>query len=400
MKVAAVLAAWTARRIRFKCRLWFQVFRMYSDWVTALYVLVPGLGFLAWWLVHYYRMSLGWAVFADQVAAFGLTFRVIMAAVTIAALAVLDMSSFDRPAIALESGDRLFVMLSPLRRSWLAVGLWAEGVIFTLPVLGLAGVLLFPLERMCGVHAATWFGFLAVTAGCEAMVRAARPLGRSRDGGRWKQVIFSGASLVPGAGTALALYGRPGAGWLVILLGCGLISLLAYRHVARTEWEGLFRERRSLLLSKLLPDDGDPPARTGLGFHRLPPVVLGFAENTVRRRVHPVVWIIVLRALRRKGTLRDVSFLTLVAVRSLLVAPSLWIKLIYLGFCALLFSQWWRMYVVPLYETAVQRQHVVDPGRLTRAASRCRNWAVVGSCAVWLLIWAFFGALGDVLPRR
>ncbi|ADG05025.1 hypothetical protein [Kyrpidia tusciae] len=393
MKRIALLAVWTGRRMRSRWKVRLQVLQLVSDWVTVLYLLIPGTIFAVRLLGRYYRGDLTSGLTADTGLLFGIPLRVLVAVVTFAAVLAVHMILYGNVPISLESGDLVFVLLSPLRRSWLLASLWMEGLISSLMSIAAIGILAVPFVRICRVPMGNWFGLLILSAGYEAVIRIAGQLLNVRDRMTWQQWIAYHIgrylSYLPvGISVGWQILGRPAAGWLVFLGAGGAVSALAVRYISRAEWDGLFQVRQSFLVSAVLPADPDAVSNIQFRMRRISAWLVRLAENLLHRQMHPVIWILLLRALRRKGMFRDLLFFTVVATSTLTIVSEAWIKWIYFGFCVFLFYQWWGIRIHPLYEVPITQQQIVDPWPLRVAAARWRVRASGGAGAVWLLLWA------------
>jgi ABC-2 type transport system permease protein len=385
-----VLTSWSGRRIISRLKFWTLVFRLVFDWVTALYILVPGAAAAVWGMHKYYTMPLPapqdhWIL--------GLPFSTGVLALLSLALLALHVSWYGDMSLPLESGDRLFVLLSPLRRSWLWMSLWMERWLFHLLAVFILWTLSIPLVRACHVPAGAWAGGLVVFAGYEAAVRLASQWMNARDRLTWKRWLLYHAgrylSYLPVALTLRLVFG--GWPWLTDLLFAGftiLVMAISMRYALRTEWDAFFQARPHTLLAQLLPKDLDTSAQVQFRMRRISAAVVRWVERLMGRRLHPVAWLLLIRMLRRKGTFRDFVMLSVVAVTSMTVAPLLWVKLVCLGFCGFMFYQWWEISIRPQAETAIQSQGFVDPWTLRVAANRCRTGVLAGLCGFWILVWA------------
>ncbi|ATY84533.1 hypothetical protein CVV65_05840 [Kyrpidia spormannii] len=393
MKRIALLAVWTGRRMRSWWKVRLQVLRLVSDWVTTLYLLIPGTIFAVWWLGRYYRGDLTSGLTADTELWLGVPFRIVVAVAMFVVMMAVHVMLYGSLPIPLESGDRLFLLLSPVRRSWLLATLWVEGLIFSLMPVAVIGILSVPFVRICRIPLDTWFGMLVLLSGYEAVIRIASQLLNDRDRMTWQQWIAYHAgrylSYLPvGIGLTRQILGRPGAGWGVLLGVGGTVSALAVRYISRTEWDGLFQVRQSFLVSAVLPADPDAVSNIQFRMRRISAWLVRWTENLFHRQMHPVIWILLLRTLRRKGMLRDLMFFTVVATGTLTIGSQAWIKWIYFGFCVFLFYEWWGIRIHPLYEVPITQQQIVDPWSLRVAAARWRSRVVVGIGVAWVILWA------------
>jgi hypothetical protein len=388
-----VLAAWTWRRLRRRAHRLRLFLSITIDWVVFLYIVLPGAALLAWLLFRYEHASIWWPWLAGAAARMHLPAVWLAGLITVLALYIPHSVWYGKAAIPLEPADALFWRVSPLSRRAIFCTLWAETFAFTLPGTLAAWVLTAPLARATGMSLATWAGWACGWVLYETSVRLLSHAFQPRGIASWRRRILLGSGrYLSYAGLAWS------ARWLFTPGGLGRITVLGLWWVAglllaaavlyflpRTDWDALFGARGASWLARWFPQDDDRPLRVRYFFRRFPRRVVRVLDSLIPGCLGPAEWLLVVRGLRRPGLVRDVVYISAVAVGATRGAPAVmkWLSMLFL---AVLLGEWWSLSVAPLYRSPIQHQTVVDPWRLERRLARWRWGFVALVFALWVVL--------------
>ena len=383
---ASVLLAWSMRRVRIQLKTWWGIVRLTLDLVTVLYFYLPGLALLSYGAKVYYAGQWIPALQSNSTA-ISLLRAVVVVGMLIASF-ILHLIAYGKVTFSLEYGDRLFVMLSPLRQRTLLAVVWLEGEAFHVVGAAVVFAATEPLARALHLAPLAWLAYVVCAALMLGTMRVPTALWLQRRdqwwGGLWRGVVNVTVSLPLLVATAWIWDGRSLAGILLIVLEfvawIVLLSLLGLRRA----WDPLFTSRIHRVFNRLAKDD----VAQVIWRRRAPTqwLVRMIERYLIRRPMRPVTWVVVVRSLRQRGVVRQWWTFTLGIVTAIDLPDSVPIKVISVLFIGFLFLQWSRSVFRPLYTPLVEEQSFVDPWALKVNAQNLLLRTVVLNAIIWFCL--------------
>jgi ABC-2 type transport system permease protein len=397
--VLCTFCTWSLRRMRRKVRLWTSLLRLVvDDWTVALYIVIPAAAVLAYVLFRYYRGDFTAGLQPTTHVWGPVTLQTLVPLVLMVLFLFGHVGQFGELVFPLESGDRLFVLLSPMRKRWLLTALWLEGFVWQLPEAALYVLLTYPLLQVFGVRAVTWGIALVVIAAYETTVRMASCVWNPKHRftvSRW--LGYNALRLLTffpiGRVINRVWSGHPGdLLWLTPLTV--LLTLAAGVMLVRKDWDAFSYQRPSGALSLVIPPDQDSSLKIHFWMRRPSQWLVHRLERLRKTPLRPITWLIATRALRRRGLVRELLWLTVGVVTALNRIPVLWVKGAALACAVLLLGEWWNFVIRPLYESAAKEQTVCPPWSLMVDGQRIKVsflavaailWLIVGWVSLWIV---------------
>ncbi|GMA52223.1 hypothetical protein GCM10025857_35800 [Alicyclobacillus contaminans] len=136
---ARLLAEWSARRIGYSIRFWTKYLRLVVDWTVALYIVIPGLALLTYSVVQYYRGAWTKGLSPATIILPHIPLAVLVDGLLLILLFLYHLVSYGGVTWPLNSGDRLFLLLSPVRRWSVLTTLWGKISVYAWLGLPLSG---------------------------------------------------------------------------------------------------------------------------------------------------------------------------------------------------------------------------------------------------------------------
>ncbi|QSO51758.1 hypothetical protein JZ785_23675 [Alicyclobacillus curvatus] len=401
MVIVLLLATWSLHRLRSRALFWARFLSLIVDWVSLIYVFVPGVALLSFMGWKYFHGAFTSQLVGRESSADTLLPLVMMFVVTLLLL-LWHWLTFGNIPFTLESGDAVFTFLSPLSRKQLVLTLWLEGWGWSLLPLLILYALMIPLLPYMHVIQSAWFVLLVTLAAYESAIRLISQLWNNSDALNWTRWLMFNSGRIATAVPVTVGVSREltGGGWAITALFAVITVVclgLTYRYLMRRPWDGWMRFRPSRLVNLAMmavPVDTDDASKVQFRM-RLPARWLVHSIELIetrwfqRRPMKPLSWLLMLRVLRRKQVFRDVGALTVAALMVERLSPIMWVKVLGLGFCAFMMVQWWKIVVTPLAEKPIQEQTLVDPWMLRVE----RNHLRVNTVVISLLIWVGLGFL-------
>lgn len=361
------------------------------DWLTIVYLGLPGTALLGYEGWRYYTGQLTTGIYPNSLVAPGIRLSAMLTLLLVLVMLVLHLALYGSIPMRLETGDQLFLHLSPLSRRRILLTLWFEGyAALVLPMLVLF-VLAIPMLHILQVPLWSWILELISVTVFETTIRFISHLWNARIEVTWRHWVWyqltRWLTLVPvlaiGATTTSSHPFLWQVGWIVSVI---LTALASFRYLLRQPWDGLYQHRGSRVLNLVLSIDTDAKAVVQYRMRAPSAWLVRRIEGIRHRPLSPLLWLILLRALRQKGVFRTLALLSSVAVFAMHVIPSLWIRLAALGFFVFILHRWWGLSVVPLYDKPIAEQFLSDPWQLRVQASRYRFRFVVSFFVLWVVI--------------
>ncbi len=390
---------WSKRRLLGRARYTWQLFRLMVDWIIAVYIVVPGMAIALWLLWRYYTGQFTHGFTPSTLVHFvprlpGIEFHSIVFPLVTAALIAIHVIFAAYLPIALETGDKAFVLLSPVRRETLLQHLWMESLAFTLfPILAF-GILALPLVEVSLMSAPYFIAFLAVEWVYLSTIRfIGQTLAKRGDEFSWRRwwlaVLFRLVSYFPAVLTLSWMTNR-GAPLMYVVLFAGfalITSFAIYQQAKRSPLDSYFRVRLSFLVQRTLARVPDSMSQIHFYMKKPSKWVVRTLERTRRRKLHPVTWLILIRLFRRKNMIRDIFWLSAAVVSCITLMRGSPVILIALGFCSFMVMQWWNIVVKPMYKDLVERQTMENEWTLKSVERSLQTKLVFVLTAIWLALW-------------
>lgn len=384
-----VLGEWLVRRWRRRRERWRLLLRVSVDWVVFFYIVLPGLAVLGWILWRYEHPARWSPVLAHIALQLHLPVPALISVLLGAALYLAHSIVYGHVAVPLESVDAVWLRLAGVSSRAVMAALWLETCLYSLPGTLSLWVLTLPLTRLSGVGAGTWLLWTLGWCLYEAGLRLAVHARLARSGGRW--MIRVGRSLgrylayIPSAWSmrlTLSHSHAPASAAAVWLCCGGLVSAVAVVVAASSEWTNLTGDTSMAWIMRWVPEDEDRPSRVRYIFRHLPRRWVRLGERVLGRPLAPVTWLLLSRGLRRMGLLRDLAYISAVAIVATRPAPPVtgWLGL---GVFVFLLHQWWSLRVTPLYRAPIAHQLVVEAVLVEQPAKRLRGWLEFLLLVLW-----------------
>ncbi|WDL95807.1 hypothetical protein [Alicyclobacillus sp. ALC3] len=383
---ASVLFVWSLRRVRIQLKTWWSIIRLTLDFVTVLYFYLPGLALLIYETKVYYVGQWIPGLQSNSTAIALLHAGVIVGMVITAFL--LHLVSYGKVTFSLNYGDRLFVMLSPLRQRTLLAVVWLEGAAFHLGGAVIVFAATEPLARALHLAPLAWLAYVVCAALMLSTMRVPTALWLQRRdqwwGGLWRAAVNVTVSLPLLIGTAWMWSGRPQAAIGLMVLAFVVWMVVLSVVGPRQAWDPLFSFRIHRVFNRMAQDD----VAQVLWRRRAPTqwLVRMIERYWTRRPMRPVTWLVMIRSLRQRGVVRQWVTFTLGIVTALRLPDSVPIKIISVGFIGFLFLQWSRSVFRPLYTPLVEEQSFVDPWALKVNAQNLLLRTVVLNAIIWICL--------------
>lgn len=383
---SAALFVWSLRRVRAHLKTWWSIVRLTLDTVTVLYFYLPGLALLMYVTKVYYTGQWIPPLQSNSNAA-SLLHAIVLLAMIVTSF-IVHLVAYGKVTFSLEQGDRLFVMLSPLRRRSLLAAIWLEGAVLHLLAGGFVFAATEPLARALNLAPLAWFAFVLATSLMLNTMRVPTALWLQRRDKWWWGVLRGatafGAYLPLVVAVAWIWSGRVLAG--VLLMGLELVAwLVALTFLGpRRAWDPLFTFRINRVFNRMAKDDvAQVLWRRRAATQWLVRTVERFV---LRRPLRPVTWLVMLRSLRQRGVVRLWWYMTFGIMTALNLPDPGPIKVISVVFIAFLFLQWCRSVFRPLYTPLVEEQSLVDPWALKVNAQNLLVTTVLLNVVLWLCL--------------
>jgi ABC-2 type transport system permease protein len=361
-----------------------------DDWTVALYIVIPAAAVLAYGLFRYYRGDFTAGLQPTTHVWGPVTLQTLVPLVLMVLFLLGHVGQFGELVFPLESGDRLFVLLSPMQKRWLLSALWLEGFVWQLPEVALYVGLTYPLLQVFGVSAFTWGIALVVIAAYETTVRMASCVWNPKQkfaASRWLAYnVLRIVTYFPiGRVINRVWSGHPGELlWMAPLTV--LLTLAAGVMLVRMDWDAFSYQRPSGALSLVIKPDQDSPLKINFRMCRPAQWLVHRLERLRKTPLAPMAWLIATRALRRRGLVRELVWLTAGVVVALHRIPVLWVKGAAFVCAVLLLGEWWNLVIRPLYESAAKEQTMRPVWSLMVEGKRSKVWFLSAVAVLWLTV--------------
>ncbi|QQE77883.1 hypothetical protein [Alicyclobacillus sp. SO9] len=389
--MSLLLIEWSLRRVRDVLSIYFRIARLTVDWTTIVYLYLPALALLIYEGIHYYRGMWFTGMAPDTPLVGPVTYRMIVMVITFILMFLLHISVFGHISFPLRSGDRAFVLSSPIAKDIWFWTIWLQEVVWLMLRLFVVLILTLPILWFMHVSAFWWCITLLLTATYTSTVGMAAALWKQQDDFRfWRFLVFQLSrilSFIPLSWTTSSLQAHSLhlSLWLLPLVIAAAVWVLS-RMQRRLSWNPLFRTNASPVLN--FAGASDPASHQVAYSMRAPSqwLVRGI-ERTIHRSLSPVPWLLLLRALRTKGVWRTYLSLSAGAVFALRFVGSGPIKLLGAGFFIFLLYQYWKLNIRPLVRKPSMEQTIVEWPVLTVTEVRIFVWILLITLGLWVLMW-------------